>query len=141
LSYSDFTADLQDGSKYEDALVAFLKGQGHSTARALHIYTKDYDVVCDCGLSYEVKHDRQSGNTGNVAIETECRGKASGLTATKALFYVWYLKDEIIFVATDAMHGLIEGRRPIMGGEQKASKLFLVPVSRLRKAACYRAAA
>ena len=61
---SDFDLDLEYGELHEEITRKILVGD----------------------LRIEVKTDRQAHMTGNVAIETRCRGKPSGISITTADF-------------------------------------------------------
>ena len=62
-----------------------------------------YDLLverCDGRIiKVEVKEDFTCRKTGNVGLEFECRGKASGIAVTQATHYVYKIHrpDEIIF--------------------------------------------
>ena len=90
---------------------------------------------------FEVKRDRMSSKTGNIAIEIECSGKPSGITATEADWFVYILSgdkynDEIVlFFKTQRLRKLvaeIQGEKGyVMGGDGRRSKMVLVPIVRL----------
>jgi hypothetical protein len=43
---------------------------------------------------YEVKKDRVTKRTGNIAIEFECRNKPSGISITTADYYLYFIEGE-----------------------------------------------
>jgi hypothetical protein len=89
----------------------------------------------------EVKHDSMAHDTGNVYVETASRGKASGLSVTRADYYAFVLDDEfgavsrIVFIPTTKLRLLIlNGKRSIVkGGDNKTSRGYLVPLWELVK--------
>ena len=84
----------------------------------------------------EVKYDLQVGNTGNLFVEFESRGKPSGLATTEALWWVFKIS-ETLYITVDvddlkeicrkvyAEDGYIEG------GDWNSSKGVLLPVRNL----------
>jgi len=89
----------------------------------------------------EVKTERDKwASTGNICIETESYGKPSGLTSTEAELWVHNLvKDgelccSLVF-NTDKLRKTMEDMKPyqIMGGDNKASKMYLVNIAKLLK--------
>ena len=90
----------------------------------------------------EVKTERDRwANTGNLCIEIESYGKPSGLTSTEAELWVHNLvKDgelccSLVF-NTDKLRAVMDDMKPytVMGGDHKASKMYLVNIGRLLKA-------
>lgn len=56
---------------------------------------KEYDIEdLDTKIKYEVKTDRMTNDTGNIIIEYECNNKPSGINATTADYYIYYILDE-----------------------------------------------
>jgi hypothetical protein len=91
----------------------------------------------------EVKRDRESYKTGNVAVEYNYRGEPSGIAVTEAEWWAFVLDNEIgtphaiIIVPTWHLKYLAkrcarEGKL-VMGGDDNASKLILVPKTDLLK--------
>ena len=116
----DFDIDLQFGEKYEDCL-ADLLNRG----------------------KVEVKTERDLWvDTGNIAVEIRCNGKPSGLSVTKAEYWAHIMtKDGVIkFIAiipVDTLKRrvkhLLENNRAriIMGGDNSASEIILMPLSEI----------
>jgi hypothetical protein len=89
----------------------------------------------------EIKTERDTwAKTGNICIEIESYGKPSGLTSTEAELWVHNLvKDgelccSLVF-NTDKLRKIMEHMDPyvVMGGDNKASKLYLVNIKELLK--------
>ncbi len=102
-------------------------------------WEKHIDEMFSGAKKCEVKTERDKwASTGNICIETECYGKPSGLTSTEAELWVHNLvKDgelccSLVF-NTDKLRKTMEEMKPfqIMGGDNKASKMYLVNISKL----------
>ena len=90
----------------------------------------------------EVKTERDVwSRTGNICIEIESYGKPSGLTSTEAELWVHNLvKDgelccSLVF-NTDKLRKIMQEMKPytLMGGDNKASKMYLVNIAKLLSA-------
>ena len=88
----------------------------------------------------EVKTDFKTHKTGNIAIEVECNGKPSGLSTTEAdwwLFNIRIPKEEpmLLIISRHRLRKIaqqhIHRGHVMMGGDNKASKLVLVPISEI----------
>ena len=87
----------------------------------------------------EVKTERDKwAQTGNICIEIESYGKPSGLTSTEAEIWVHNLaKDNELCCSlmfnTDKLRKIMEDMKPrtVMGGDNLASKLYLVNIAKL----------
>jgi hypothetical protein len=85
----------------------------------------------------ELKTDFYVSKSGNVAIETMCRNKPSGITATEADFWAIKLEgpkyngDVTVLIKTDRLKTLLDGCRFVSGGDGNRSDMFLVPVEKL----------
>ena len=77
----------------------------------------------------EVKRDYLSKTTGNIAIEFECRGVPSGIATTEAEFWCFILEKEnlYILVPTEKLRLLCAMAEIVEGGDDKASKMYLLP--------------
>lgn len=103
-------------------------------------YENEFQKIAQ-GKKIEVKTDRITQRTGNVFIEYESRGKDSGLTTTKADYWVYCLWTEIrkkqtyIFVPTDRLKKIIKqgNYKETRGGDRLSSKGYLVPKADLLK--------
>ena len=91
----------------------------------------------------EVKTERGIWDeTGNIAIEIECRGKKSGLSTTEAAYWVHILEKDgkqcvmLMFEVAhlkkvvDKMYAKKEARMT-MGGDGNLSKMVLIPLDSL----------
>ena len=92
----------------------------------------------------EVKTERgQWATTGNIAIEYEYRGQPSGITTTEAPYRLHILEvngEEFctLLFKTSVLRTLLKTvkyARRVAGGDDKQSKLVLLPLSELFKSA------
>ena len=93
------------------------------------------------GDTIEAKRDFKVSDTGNVAIEYECRGKPSGIAITKAIWWAILLNgdkyngDVIVFIKTGRLKEIARKYRrlgkDIWGGDDGRAKMVLVPVKEL----------
>lgn len=87
---------------------------------------------------HEVKRDFKVSDTGNIAVEFSCNGKASGLGSTKSPYWVYWLsgqeyQDEVAVVITASRLEKIAMAfgMPVYGGDGNRSQMRLVPVRKL----------
>ena len=84
----------------------------------------------------EVKKDLKAHVTGNIFIEYESRGKASGIAKSEAYFYAFIINnDRIIMIDTCQLKKLCRPyygtKRDKKGGDNNSSKGILLPVKDL----------
>lgn len=127
--------DLPFGKKGEDFVLQVIQTK-YPKAHKIEGKFKPYDIfVPEKETKVEVKTDRMSKTTGNVAIELECYNKPSGLTSTEADFWafiyyfqpmahwmmkmvpVWKLKRDV-FNHNEKWY--------VTGGDDNASKMYLM---------------
>jgi hypothetical protein len=91
MAHYDFNKDLKDGLDAENEVKELLKVRFNVTDSDIQSSTsKGYDIkIISLGLTFEVKNDLMAEKTGNIAVEYESRGKASGLSTTTANFWVY----------------------------------------------------
>lgn len=86
---------------------------------------------------HEVKRDFKVSETGNIAIEISCRGRVSGIEATKSPYWVYWLSgeqfgDEVAIIITVArLKRIAKTCYLTRGGDDKASTMYLVPLKKL----------
>lgn len=91
------------------------------------------------GLSIELKRDFMISKTGNVAVETACNNKPSGISATKAKWWVYFLEgnkyngEVFVGIKTERLKRIIKNARQVNGGDRNASVLRLIKVEELLK--------
>ena len=97
-------------------------------------FSKGYDLkIISKGWTFEVKNDLMAHRTGNVAVEYECRGKATALAATTAQFWVYKFAEQFFAFKTETLkRKLFEEKlyfKDVVGGDANSNtKLFLVKV-------------
>lgn len=113
-------------------------------------YFPFYDIVMvskDGSLqTIEVKIDRMCSSTKNLAIETECSEKPSGLSISKADYYLFFAyrastvtsmpsddKIDAYLIPTTTLKEMLSQNdyRVVMGGDNKRARLTLLPIQEL----------
>jgi hypothetical protein len=112
---SDFAFDLQMGQAEEIWLSDLLKSK-----------------------TVEVKRDYMAAKTGNLFVEFESRGKASGLATTRADFWAFILDGErVIILPTEFLkrvcREIFKEGRTVKGGDSNTSMGVLVKIEELVK--------
>lgn len=123
----DFKSDLSETQKKEIDFAEKLNK--HYGAVRVGEFGKDnkWDMVFvslkdgRSNISFEMKSDSMAKNTGNIAIEFHCRGKPSGISTSKADYYVYQI--ERGKVSDYYLIGVLELKRII------AEKLYFRKVS------------
>ena len=116
-----FDIDLQYGQVREQELADILK----------------YEKI-------EVKTERDKWKeTGNICIEFQCRGKASGIAVTQAEWWVHVLADGdetvcmLMFPTTKlkeiARKHVVDKAKVVYGGDDNLSKMVLLPLKEIFK--------
>lgn len=109
-----FKSDLKLGNDGESILIKYLESKGGKFIDSNN--DNKYDIkmiVKGKEKTYEIKTDVKCAplfDTGNIFIEYESRGKASGITVTQADWFVTYFKylNEIWFIKSNDLRNLIE---------------------------------
>lgn len=135
LPSDQFQADLTQGKKAEHYICQFLK-QFFPDAQVFDGYKKEWDIeVPSRGVQIEVKYDRLSKTTGNVAIELQYFNSASGIMATTAQIWCIIFGTEdgwfFTFVEVAKLKERVQGKREVWGGDEHAAKMALLPVPEL----------
>jgi hypothetical protein len=107
------------GHKAEQLIIAILNQNGF-TARKNSEFDKryDYDIVFDFGkrvYKVEVKYDKMSNKTGNIAIEffNAKKGEASGISVTCADLWAQVLSPTELFITSvTRLRGYTEKTKP-----------------------------
>jgi len=88
--YNNFIRDLRLAQKGEKQVASLLKQAGFRVRGFNDTYTHDFLIqVGKDKLHIEIKEDFMCERTGNIAVEYECRGRASGVATTKADFIIY----------------------------------------------------
>lgn len=136
---SNFIRALKQGKKYERKAVSLFD---YDTVKMTEGYCKEYDFsyTKDNITKYvEVKSDKIASRTDNLCIEFKYRGKPSGIDATTADYWVYYIlypkdndlskkiiKEEVFKIPTDDLRKLVKNCREVKGGDHFRSDLYLL---------------
>ena len=138
-----FKKDLKYGTTGEKIVAMYMAINGMSIVRDESTNTKDYDIVmyspkADKNLYMEVKTDNYVDNendTGNIAIEIRYRGKPSGISTTKADWWIYYMPEisfnNLWMMECDKLKRFIKENiqdlKVVKGGDNNWSELVLIP--------------
>lgn len=109
----DFNKDLSLGNEGENIVKKFLIDNGCEEIENNNDNKYDLKLLKNNRqITYEIKTDFKCAplfDTGNIFIEFECRNKASGISVTKADWFVTYFihLNEIWFIKTTKLKKLI----------------------------------
>lgn len=127
-----FKTDLSIGERAQDFAISVLKEE-FPGIRQIKGDFADYDLIADNGYTIEVKFDKESRKTGNVAIEYLYKGRPSGIAKTKARewLHIFYLDGWVYARAKtlDLKHYIKSNRKDLVetdGGDNHLSKLILI---------------
>jgi hypothetical protein len=88
---------------------------------------------------FEVKTDVYPNDTGNLAIEIRYKGKPSGISHTKADWFIYWYRDisfnNVWMIKVDDLKSLIKKSnfRIVNGGDGNQSQLVLIPRKEYKK--------
>lgn len=92
----NFKKDLKDGKISEKRLFEILQEKCSQIVKVEFNddYRYDLKIILNDNSykTFEIKRDLFTERTGNIAIETYCRGKQSGINITQADFFVIHCK-------------------------------------------------
>ena len=138
-----FKKDLEFGNAGEKIVAMYMAINGMTIVNDESGDNKDYDIVmyspkADKNLYMEVKTDNyvdDNKDTGNIAIEIRYRGKPSGISTTKADWWVYYMPDisssNLWMMECDKLKRFIKENiqdlKVVKGGDNNWSELVLIP--------------
>jgi hypothetical protein len=139
-SYNKFRRDLKVGLEYEERALNYFDYDSVEMSKGnFKEYDFKYEKNNEC-VKVEVKSDRLSSKTGNFFIEFECRGKPSGLNATTADYWCYFVLHyepgnianivsyDCYIIPTDELKNLVKGCRVVNGGDDYLSKGYLLKI-------------
>lgn len=129
-----FIEDLKLGKEYELKALKLFKYKSYVHSEGINkLYDLEIDTIDDEKVFVEVKSDRLAIKTGNVVIEYECNKKSSGINATKADYYVYFvIGSNIVYkIKTKTLKEICKDCRIVMGGDGYRSKMYIVPMKNL----------
>lgn len=91
----------------------------------------DWDLLLtkqdESQISFEVKFDRMSSVTGNIAIEISCNGHPSWIMNSSADYFIYYFDSTFYSIARDDLIYAIRDRQTIFWWDWYRAELVLVP--------------
>lgn len=129
--YYNFEDDLKFGEEAEDRLIEKLYLLLPRTWLIEKKNDKKFDLKIMDGIIVkalvELKNDFMAEDTGNAAIEIECRGKLSGINVTKAAWWCHLIKETPYFIRTNELKEFAYRRgRLVNGGDQGSNTKMLL---------------
>lgn len=123
-----FRRDLERGKKYEKIALSYFKYEKVYFPKGK---CKEYDFILDDKIKIEVKSDRLASSTGNLAIEYKCNGKPSGIFASEADYYIYFINyqehDDCYKIPLKDLKDICRKQgRKISGGDGNRSRMYLV---------------
>ena len=118
------------GDRAELAVAAWFKSKGFEVYRS--IGQAEFDLLLQSRC--EVKCNRRSETSGNVAIEVAYRGTPSGILTSPADFWAFVLPGETVIVKRqELLSAVMRGNwRETQAGDNLASTVKLVPIAKLK---------
>lgn len=110
----DFKKDLSKGEDGEEVVIKYMQGLGYEFKNRCNDNRYDFCMSYQGEVhSYELKTDMYctpANDTGNLVVEIECRGKASGIGVTQAKYFATYFPHlgEIWNIRTEELKKLIQ---------------------------------
>jgi hypothetical protein len=136
----NFRKDLKIGQEAEKAAFeALSKRLTFDSVEYNHDNRYDFKVKKgELEKTYEVKRDLMCGQTGNFALEYECRGKPSGIVTTQADYWIYQLDDGFYLISVTDLKNLIDEAkyfRMVTGGDRGSrTKMFLFKLNLMKEA-------
>jgi hypothetical protein len=129
-----FRADLELGESYQRKLLELIEYDNCGMSKGCF---KPYDVWVEYGgerTTFEVKVDRMTQRTGNIVVEFECNKKPSGITATEADYWVYFIHNTGVWflIPTEEIKSRIASKRysrTVKGGDGFRSNMYVFPVA------------
>lgn len=127
----NFKKDIITGEEGEAFIRAFQESKGFVYVD--NCKSKEYDLRMSYRgkeYTYEIKTDVYKIDTGNLVIEFECRGKASGINVTKADYFTYFFPrlGEIWNIRCKDLRELISSTNPHVftqaGDQGSGTKLY-----------------
>ena len=94
------------------------------------LYSKEKDI------GIEIKFDPKSEETGNIVVEIEMGGKLSGLSTTKAKYWIFDTGEEYFITRVTDLKTLVKQYKPATftgPGDYHSKKAYLIRKQRIRE--------
>lgn len=122
-----FNSDLKRENSIENSLVVKAKARGLKASMAPPKSPWDIQIG---RYRIEVKNDYKALETGNIAVETACNGKRSGISVSEADSWLYVLGEDVRVIGRSTLNYLaINHGRKVSGGDRVAATMYLLPVS------------
>ena len=138
---NNFKNDVKFGNDGEKIICLYLILQGMEYISYNNNYKYDLEMYSNKekrNVLFEVKTDAYE-DTGNIAIETQYKGKDSGITHTEAEWFVYFYStlpfNNVWMIRVKELKKLIEDNdfKVVMGGDDNQSELVLIPRKEYKK--------
>jgi hypothetical protein len=130
-----FKDDLELGKKVEHIICSQIIKKKYPKSYVVEGYKKEYDIVVpEKNYTIEVKYDKMSYDTGNYMIETSYGGVPSGISTTKADWWIQVDNNKSIWIPTESLRYILNEYKEIsMNGIDlsKSKTGYLVPAGKL----------
>lgn len=116
----DFSKDLEQAQVVEKEALEKIKLRFPGIADLVIKSIAEWDIKGQLNgepITFEVKNELKVTETGNVAIEFQCRGKNSGIDITQAIHWVEKIRGEFFIIQTEEL------RKRISRGEYDIIKI------------------
>ena len=127
-----FYQDLEFGENNERLVLKKVQVK-YPKAYKVEGYCKEWDIyIPEKKIGIEVKSDRRSHETGNIAIECAYGGEPSGIEATRAAWWVYITRCHLYWILTEKIRECIKDNdlKPIHihrdKQEYKGKDLYLI---------------
>jgi hypothetical protein len=137
MPHYDFKKDLPIAQKTEQQVADLFNENVKDLIFLEHCNNSDYDLKFkyhNREITFEIKEDFTCEKTGNIGVEYECRGKLSGISISKAVYYIYKIhrpdgKIGLYIIHTNKLKKMIEDKlwfRKVIGGDKGSnSKNYL----------------
>lgn len=125
-----FVSDLKFGEKYQQKYLSLLQYDEYQMVKGKF---KPWDIrIVNEGveITFEVKADRMTNSTKNIAIEYNCNNQDSGIITSTADYWIYFVCDTNKYyeVPRQDILAMIESKnyhRTVRGGDGWKSKMYL----------------
>lgn len=119
----NFKKDLKKGIEAEIIVANIIRHHCRTATKIEFNKDNKYDIFVEIEkeqyTTIEVKRDYLCCSTGNIAIETWCRNKPSGIMTSTAVYWVFVLDNDIRIIKKEKLKSIIELRNfiTVEGGD------------------------
>lgn len=133
MPHYNFRKDLGIARKTERQIADYLVSKGYEFIDECD--NADYDIRMKTPsgdvITIEIKEDFTCRKTGNVGLEYHCRGKPSGISVSKADFYLYKVHEpsgekNMYIIKTSELKEMVENKlwfREVNGGDPGSNSL------------------